>query len=61
MKKDKIIKYSYVNNKLEHKTTAMKEKEREKFDGKDKKEANTFGGQLLMTGVRATPAWMKGL
>lgn len=55
------MKYSHVSNKLEHKTTAIKEKEREKFDGKDRKEANTFGGQLLMTGVRATPTWMKGL
>ncbi len=61
IKESKFVKYSHVNNKLEHKTTAMKEKEREKFDGKDRKDANTFGGQLLMTGVRATPAWMKGL
>jgi len=36
----------------------MREKQRDKFDGKDKKEANTFGGQLIMTG-RATPSWLK--
>jgi hypothetical protein len=53
------VKYSHVGARLDQKTTAIKEKEREKFDGKDKKEANTFGGQLLMTGVRATPSWMK--
>ena len=53
------MKYSHVTPKLDKKTTAMKEKERGKFDGKDKKEGSTFGGQLLMTGVRATPSWMK--
>lgn len=58
-KEEKFIKYSHVDGRLTQKTTAMKEKEREKFDGKEKKEANTFGGQLLMTGVRATPSWMK--
>ena len=53
------MKYSYVDSKLESQTTAMKEKQREKFDGKARKEANTFGGQLMMTGIRATPSWMK--
>ena len=61
MKEDKFIKFSHVNNKLQHKTTAVKEKQREKCDGKEKKDANTFGGQLMMTGVRATPAWMTGI
>ncbi len=61
IKEQKIIKFAYVNSKLEEKTTAVKEKEREKFDGKHKKDANTFGGQLLMTGVRAVPEWRQGL
>lgn len=56
-----MVKYSYVNSKLEEKTTSIKEKEREKFDGKNKKDACTFGGNLLHHGIRATPAWMKGL
>lgn len=56
-----MIKYAHVGSKLEEKTTAIKEKEREKWDGKEKKEANTFGGQLLMTGVRAVPSWRQGL
>ena len=61
MKEQKLIKYAHVNSKLEEKTTAIKEKKRQKFDGKDKKEANTFGGQLLMTGIRAVPSWRQGL
>ena len=59
-REEKFTKYAYLNNKLDHKTTAIREKEREKFDGKEAKQANTFGGQLLTTGVRATPTWMKG-
>ena len=55
-----MLKYAYVNSKVDEKTTAMKEKEREKFDGKEKKDANTFGGQLLMSG-RAVPSWRQGL
>lgn len=56
-----MIKYAYINSKVDEKTTAIKEKQRSKFDGKEKKDANTFGGQLLMTGVRATPSWRQGL
>ena len=56
-----MIKYSYVNSKLEEKTTSIREKQRDKFDGKDRKDANTFGGNLLGIGVRATPQWMQGL
>jgi hypothetical protein len=51
-----MLKFAYVAPKFEENTVAMKEKKRDKFDGKDKKEANTFGGQLLMSG-RAVPAW----
>lgn len=56
-----MIKYAHVNSKLEEKTTTVKEKERSKFDGKAKKDANTFGGQLLLTGMRAIPQWRQGL
>jgi hypothetical protein len=31
------VKYAHVSSKVEEKTRAVKEKEREKFDGKDKK------------------------
>lgn len=61
MRDEKFVRFAHVGTKIEQKTTAVKEKEREKFDGKERKEGNTFGGQLLMTGVRATPSWMKGL
>jgi hypothetical protein len=61
MREQKIVKYAHVNSKVEEKTRAVKEKEREKFDGKEKKEANTFGGQLLMVGMRAVPEWRQGL
>ena len=61
MKEQKMIKYAHVGSKLEDETTAIKEKKRSKFDGKEKKEANTFGGQLLMTGIRAVPSWRQGL
>jgi hypothetical protein len=61
IKEKKYVKYSHVNSKVEEKTTAVKEKQREKFDGKEKKDANTFGGNLLMTGVRAMPSWRQGL
>ena len=54
-----MLKYAYLNNKLDEKTTAMKEKQRDKFDGKEKKDANTFGGQLIPTGIRAVPGWMQ--
>jgi len=50
-----MIKYAHVSNKLEEKTIAIKEKAREKFDGKEKKDANTFGGQLFVGGMRAIP------
>jgi hypothetical protein len=54
------VKFSHVVNKLEKKTTAVREKERPKFEGKEGKEASTFGGQLLLAGARATPSWLKG-
>jgi hypothetical protein len=56
-----MVKYSYVSSKVDEKTTAVKEKQRDKFDGKNKKDANTFGGNLLHQGIRATPTWMQGL
>ena len=30
-------------------------------NSKNKKDANTFGGNLLHQGIRATPTWMQGL
>lgn len=61
LRERKLIKYSHVNSKLEEKTTAMKEKERGKYDGTNPKEANTFGG-IIGTGVgRAVPSWRQGL
>ena len=56
-------KYYNVESKLSHETKAAKGKAREKFkEGKDqKKDAMTFGGQLLSTTVRAQPSWRKGL
>lgn len=56
-------KYDKVESKLNHQTKAAKEKARQKFQmGKDsKKDAMTFGGQLIGPTIRAQPAWRKGL
>ena len=48
-----------VESRLTHETRAMKEKQREKFDGREdgKKDAMTMGGNVLGMGARALPFW----
>ena len=56
-------KYEKVESRLGQQTKAAKGKARDKFkEGKDdRKDAMTFGGQLMGPSVRAMPAWRKGL
>ena len=55
-------KYAQVESRIGHETAAMQSKRREKFRaGDERKDACTFGGQLVHAGLRAQPAWRKGL
>eukprot|EP01022_Parablepharisma_sp_SALTPOND_P032991 TRINITY_DN87_c0_g1_i2.p1 TRINITY_DN87_c0_g1~~TRINITY_DN87_c0_g1_i2.p1 ORF type:complete len:493 (+),score=101.49 TRINITY_DN87_c0_g1_i2:458-1936(+) len=54
--------FKHVPSKLTSETAAQLSKKREKFDGKgEKKDALTFGGNLVYTQMRAVPSWRAGL
>ena len=55
------MEFNHVRSKLDEKTTAMKEKQRTKFDGNNPKDAETFGGNLGVMHGRAVPSWRQGL
>ena len=56
-------KYDKVESRLNQVTKAAKGKNRDKFKAgvDDKKDAMTFGGQLVGPSMRAQPSWRKGL
>ena len=56
-------KYDKIESRLNKVTTAAKGKNREKFKaGVDaKKDAMTFGGNIIVPTIRAQPSWRKGL
>ncbi len=55
------IKFAYVEPKLEEETTAIAGKKTQKFDGKNPKYADNFGGQAVRTTGRAIPSWRQGV
>lgn len=54
-------KYDKVESRIGQATTAMASKKREKFnaDRDQRKDAQTFGGNLLGVPMRVQPAWRK--
>ena len=56
-------KYAKVESRVNEETKTAQGKKREKFDSKREsgKDALTFGGQLLGTGLRAQVAWRRGI
>jgi hypothetical protein len=55
------VRWAYVGSRVEQQTESARDKARGKFDGQSRKEADTFGGQVLAMGGRATPSWRQGL
>lgn len=54
--------FKHVSSKLNSETTALKSKKREKFNADSmKRDALTFGGDVLRTQIRAIPSWRVGL
>jgi hypothetical protein len=54
--------FRHVAPKLNAETAAQVQKKRDKFDGTtNKRDAHTFGGEVLHTQMRAVPTWRAGL